>query len=118
MGHAQSLRVLVGNLVDNAIRYTPSQGTIDVEALVREGVPCIIVRDTGCGIPPDERRRVFDRFYRRDDGSTTGSGLGLAIVEKLAERHKASVSLSDGPGGVGLTVTVRFPPPGVVLVPA
>ena len=118
MGHANSLRVLVGNLVDNAIRYTPNHGTIDVEALVREGVPCIIVRDTGCGIPPDERRRVFDRFYRHDDGSTTGSGLGLAIVEKLAQRHKATVSLSDGPGGVGLTVTVRFPPVGAVSTPA
>ncbi len=109
MGHANSLRVLLGNLVDNAIRYTPSPGTIDVEALVRDGGPCLVVRDTGCGIPPEERRRVFDRFYRHDDGSTTGSGLGLAIVEKLAQRHKATVSLSDGANGKGLTVTVRFP---------
>ena len=111
LGHADSLRVLLGNLVDNAIRYTPGGGTIDVEAAVQAGGPCLIVRDTGRGIAPDERAHVFDRFYRQDDGgtATTGSGLGLAIVQKLAQRHKASVDLSDGPGGRGLAVTVRFP---------
>lgn len=108
-GHADSLRVLLGNLVDNAIRYTPSGGTIDVDALICDGQPCLVVRDTGPGIPPGERQRVFDRFYRHDDGSTTGSGLGLAIVDKLAQRHRASVSLGDGPGGRGLTVMVKFP---------
>jgi two-component system OmpR family sensor kinase len=109
-GYANSLRVLLGNLVENAIRYTPSGGTIDVEAAMREGAPCLIVRDTGRGIEPEERERVFGRFYRHDDGSTTGSGLGLAIVQKLAQRHKATVHLTDGIDGKGLTVTVRFPP--------
>jgi len=109
LGHANSLRVLLGNLVDNAIRYTPWGGTIDVEATMRDGAPCLIVTDTGRGIAPEERERVFDRFYRHDDGSTTGSGLGLAIVQKLAQRHKATVNLADGPNGRGLVVTVRFP---------
>lgn len=108
-GHGDSLRVLLGNLVDNAIRYTPRGGTIDVDALLQDGHPCLVVRDTGRGIPAAERERVFDRFYRHDDGSTTGSGLGLAIVQKLAERHQARVILEDGPGGTGLSVTVRFP---------
>jgi len=107
-GHPEAMRVLVGNLVDNAIRNTDS-GRIDVETHV-DGVEVrLVVSDTGRGIPSEDRERVFDRFYRRDSGDTTGSGLGLAIVQKLAQRYGASVGLDDGIGGQGLRVTVRFP---------
>ena len=66
------------------------------------------VDDSGPGIPAAERARVFDRFYRRDNGETTGSGLGLAIVRAIAERHGAEVELADSPLG-GLRAEVRLP---------
>jgi two-component system OmpR family sensor kinase len=66
------------------------------------------VSDSGPGIPPEERARVFDRFHRRRGSPEGGSGLGLAIVKAIAERHGARVDLDDAPGG-GLKVTVAFP---------
>jgi len=111
LGHPEALRVLVGNLVDNAIRYTHS-GRINVETHVEGAEVLLVVSDTGCGIPPEDRERVFDRFYRRASGDTTGSGLGLAIVQKIAQRYEGRVSLEDGVGGRGLKVTVRFPAAG------
>jgi len=100
---------MLGNLVINAIRYTPSGGTIDVAANTQNAQACLVVNDSGPGIPAAERARVFDRFYRHETAGVTGSGLGLAIVQKVAQRHGASVELGEGPGGRGLRVTVRFP---------
>ena len=105
-GDAAALRTLLANLVENAIRYTPAGGRIDVDAGVTDGQPYLQVADNGPGIAEPDRKRVFDRFYRRESGS--GSGLGLAIVKAIAERHGATVSLRDTPGG-GLTVRVDFP---------
>jgi len=109
MGDAEALRVMLGNLVDNAIHYTPPGGTVDVEAALDRGQVCLIVTDTGPGIPAEERERVFDRFYRRAAAGGPGSGLGLAIVRKIAQRHRACVELGAGAGGRGLKVMVRFP---------
>lgn len=110
MGDASSLAILFGNLVDNAIRYTPAGGK--VTASLRSEGPAVVatIQDTGPGIPEAERTRVFDRFYRRPGNAAPGSGLGLAIVQRIAERHHATVALSTGEGGVGLKVTVSFPP--------
>lgn len=109
-GDAQQLTILLGNLVDNALHHTPQHGRVDVSAELREGRPCLSVADTGPGIPPAERERVFDRFYRSAQASaSTGSGLGLAIVRAVAQRHGAQVTLADAPGG-GLLVSVLFPP--------
>jgi len=99
---------MLGNLVDNAIHYTPTGGTVDVEVAIQNGHACLIVNDTGPGIPVDERERVFDRFYRREASGVPGSGLGLAIVRKIAERHRASVELSAGAEGRGLRASVLF----------
>ncbi len=107
MGDHTSLAVLLGNLVDNALRYTPAGGTVDVETGADGGVPMIAVCDNGPGIAVEERGRVFDRFYRVPGSPGTGSGLGLAIVRQIADRHGASVSLDDRSGG-GLCVRVRF----------
>ena len=108
-GDPESLRVLLGNLVDNAIRYSPSGGTVDV-GVASDGASVVLsVTDDGPGIPPDGRERVFDRFYRRASTDVTGSGLGLAIVRQIAQRHGAIVALDSGPHGRGLKVTVRFP---------
>lgn len=108
-GDADGLRIMLGNLVNNAIRYTPSNGRVDVIVLMQEGHPTLRVRDTGPGIPSDERSRVFDRFYRREGTGVSGSGLGLAIVKNIADHHGAAIQLSDNVSGQGLDVTVSFP---------
>ncbi len=102
-----ALRTLLANLVDNALRYTPAGGRVDVSAGVEAGAPYLEVADTGPGIPPAERARVFDRFYRSPGAAEGGSGLGLSIVKAIAERHGATLALGDTPGG-GLTVRVTF----------
>ena len=113
-GDADALRILLANLVGNALRYTPAGGRVDVACRQGEGCAFLEVADTGPGIPASERERVFDRFYRRGseggaaDGGKSGSGLGLSIVRTIADRHGAEVSLSDGESG-GLRVRVRFP---------
>ncbi len=109
-GDPDALRTLLRNLVDNAVRYTPPAGRVDVAVATTEAGPHVTVADDGPGIPPQERTRVFDRFYRRAGTSQTGSGLGLAIVKAIADAHRATVTLADGPGGRGLSVTVAFPP--------
>jgi two-component system OmpR family sensor kinase len=112
-GDPASLAILLSNLLDNALRYTPEGGRIDV-AIDRadDGSAILIVADTGPGIPVDERERVFDRFYRGADAAASGSGLGLSIVRRVAEAHGATIGLSDPAEGSGLVVTVHFPEPG------
>jgi len=110
-GDVDELRVLLGNLLDNAIRYTPCGGCIDVGVTGESGGAVLEVTDTGPGIPPAERVRVFDRFYRRAEAQDNGSGLGLAIVKRIADRHGAAIDLADGPAGRGLRVRIRFPRP-------
>ncbi len=114
-GDAAALRALLSNLVDNAIRYTPAGGRVDVSVEQDAADAIVAVRDSGPGIPASERTRVFDRFYRASAPGAkdvAGSGLGLAIVKRIAERHDATIALGPGLGaasGEGLTVTVRFP---------
>jgi two-component system OmpR family sensor kinase len=111
-GDAAALSTLVSNLIDNAVRYCPARGRVDVSTARDADRVVLTVRDTGPGIPPAERSRVFDRFYRgahAESGSERGSGLGLAIVKRIAERHGAEIVLGEGIDGTGLGVTVRFP---------
>jgi signal transduction histidine kinase len=108
MADPESLRALVRNLLDNAVRYTPPQGTVRVQTRATENEALLEVIDNGPGIPPEERERVFDRFYRRAAAHESGTGLGLAIVKAIAERHGARVTLGTASGG-GLYVTVAFP---------
>ena len=109
-GDPAELRTLLGNLVDNALRYTPGGGRVDVG--IQRGPHEIVlsVRDTGPGIPLEERSRVFDRFYRGAQASAPGSGLGLAIVKGIADRHRARIELREPEDGPGLRVTVHFAP--------
>jgi two-component system OmpR family sensor kinase len=112
MGDPQALRALASNLVDNALRYTPAGGRVDVVVSNDpDGAAVLSVRDTGPGIAPAERERVFDRFYRGQSSGVPGSGLGLAIVKSVADRHRATIALADGIEGKGLGVSVRFPLP-------
>ncbi|HMO44883.1 MAG TPA: ATP-binding protein [Rubrivivax sp.] len=106
-GDRAALRGLVRNLADNAVRYGPHGARVELHVSQPDGVPTLQVDDSGPGIPPAERERVFDRFYRRASSEESGSGLGLAIVRSVAQRHGATVALDDSPLG-GLRVTLRF----------
>jgi signal transduction histidine kinase len=106
-GERAALSALARNLVDNAVRYSPSTSTVEVRVRGDGDGAVLEVDDAGPGIPASERERVFDRFYRRTASDGDGSGLGLAIVRGVAERHRAQVTLGDSPAG-GLRVTVRF----------
>ena len=109
-GRAEALAVLVRNLLDNAIKYTPAGGKVDVMLLDEGEHARIRVEDSGPGIADEERERVFDRFYRAADAhSATGSGLGLAIVKSIADRHDASLSLGRSQMLGGLRVDVLLP---------
>ena len=108
-GDSFLLRDLIDNLVDNAVRYTPEQGTVTVRCLVQGGCGVLEVEDSGPGIAPELRERVLQRFVRLDE-TIPGSGLGLAIVRDIALAHGAVLVLDQGPSGVGLLISVRFPP--------
>ncbi len=108
-GDPAGLRTLLGNLVDNAIRYSPREGQVDVALRTESDATELAVCDNGPGIPAADRAHVFERFVRGSQPDAPGSGLGLAIVRRVAERHRASVVLKDGIGGKGLRVVVRFP---------
>lgn len=103
------LGVLLRNLVDNAVRYTPSGGEVEVSLRRTGGGASLAVVDTGPGIPEAERGKVFDRFHRILGSGEEGSGLGLSIVRRIADLHRATVVLGEGPGGRGLRVEVTFP---------
>jgi two-component system OmpR family sensor kinase len=109
LGDADSLRLLFANLLENALRYTPAGGTVDITLTNDAQALQVEVSDTGPGIPPAEAARVFDRFYRGANTRVPGSGLGLAIVKTIAERHQATVTLRPHPDGPGLVVCVTFP---------
>jgi two-component system OmpR family sensor kinase len=108
-GHDDALRILLTNLVDNAIRYTAPGGRVHVSVQSSDATVQLVVRDTGPGIPSDERERVFDRFYRGRDAATGGSGLGLAIVRQIAVLHGGSVTLSGVDAGSGTQALASFP---------
>ena len=109
-GDQEALRILVSNLLDNAIKYTPAGGAIDVEVRSREGRVELSVDDSGPGIPVAERERVLDRFYRvaGADAGVSGSGLGLSIVKTIADMHKALLTFESSSRLGGLRVVVTF----------
>jgi two-component system OmpR family sensor kinase len=108
-GQADALTILLRNLVDNAIKYTPSGGTVDVSVLMEGRAVTVLVEDSGPGIPAEERERVFDRFYRVPGSDAAGSGLGLAIIKSIAERHGAKLTLGESARLGGLEAKVTFP---------
>jgi two-component system sensor histidine kinase TctE len=107
---------MIGNLIDNAIRYTPVGGIVTARVLTTPADVVLEIEDDGIGIAPADRELVFDRFFRVLGAGADGSGLGLSIVREIVGQHGAAVAISDGliwpslrGAGTGSRFTVRFP---------
>lgn len=108
-GNSELLQVLLRNLIDNAIRYTPQDGSVAILIQAAAGAVQLAVSDSGPGIPDTERERALHRFERLGHSRSEGSGLGLSIVARIAELHRATLSLATASDGHGLLVTLVFP---------
>jgi signal transduction histidine kinase len=100
------IREVVANLLSNALRHTPRDGTVEVSAARADDMVAVTVHDTGSGIPADQLDRIFDRFYRAPD--SPGSGLGLPIAKSLIEAHGGTISAVSEPT-TGTTIRVTLP---------
>ncbi len=110
LGQEGPLRILLRNLLENAVNYTPAGGTVDLAIRAEGDRVALVVADSGPGIPAAERERVFDRFYRLPGQEGLGNGLGLAIVKAVAERHQGRVGLGRSDRLGGLEIAVSLPP--------
>ncbi len=108
LGDELLLARIITNLLDNAIRYTPAGGEIQLQCLLEDSAPVIVIEDSGPGIPFELHGKIFERFYRVSGSGEAGSGLGLAIVKQGAEYHRAALTLDSSALG-GLKVTLKFP---------
>lgn len=112
IGREFELRTLLANLVDNALRYAPRDSAVTVGVAPRGATVEIEITDSGPGIPPGERGRVFERFYRVEGDPTRGTGLGLSIAKAIVERHRGTITLGEanpGASSPGLAVRVELP---------
>lgn len=108
-GNETALQSLLSNLLDNALHATPVGGVVALDVANDSKTLILRVTDSGPGIPPAERERIFDRFYRIAGTTRHGSGLGLAIVKRAVDLHGGEITVSSGPGGVGAEFLVRLP---------
>ena len=106
---ARRLLLIFGNLLDNALRYTPAHGRVELRALRSGGTATVEVCDQGPGIPDEEIPRVFERFRNAPEDSRAGSGLGLATVQGLVRQLGGSVSLHNRADGAGPDRRVNLP---------
>jgi heavy metal sensor kinase len=108
-GHAPMLQRLLGNLLDNAVKYTPSGGRVRVTVACDAGAAMLTVEDNGAGIAPEDHSRVFERFFRGDQSrSQEGAGLGLSLARAIARAHGGEITLSSQPDR-GSRFSVRLP---------
>jgi signal transduction histidine kinase len=108
-GDPALLAVLLRNLLENALRYTPQGGVVTVTTGPSDAGALLEVEDTGPGIDREERERVFERFYRVVGQKASGSGLGLSIAQRIVELHGATITILDGSRGRGARVRICFP---------
>src|SRR5690606_15718097 len=107
---ASALLLVFRNLLDNAVKYTPDHGHVRTRIEAHAQQWRIEIEDSGPGIPPEQRARVFERFYRAPGhANLPGSGLGLAIVQAIARQQAITLSLDDSPDLGGLRVTLLVP---------
>jgi signal transduction histidine kinase len=112
LGSRDDLHRVALNLLENAINHTPAGTSISARTGVIDGVPTLVVEDSGPGIPPEMRRQVFDRFIRGGGdtgGGSRGTGLGLAIVQAVADAHGAVITLGAPDTGTGTRFEIAFP---------
>lgn len=107
-GHEPSLRLLIRNLLTNAIAYTPAMGKIRISLSKQKQKTTFIVEDSGPGISEQDRERVMERFYRAENHQTPGCGIGLSIVDRVVQMHKGSLALRKADSGQGLKVIVQL----------
>lgn len=103
-----ALSIMIGNVLNNAILYTPSGGKVALSLSSANDDTTLVIADNGQGIPENHRSRIFDRFYRVEGTETNGSGLGLSIVKTIADRHGIALSVGGGPDGHGTRFSFRF----------
>jgi two-component system, OmpR family, sensor kinase len=109
-GDETLLRQAFGNIVANAVRYSPSGPVVDVSVKVEDAAVSVLIEDQGIGIPVAERQRVFEPYYRCSNATGIGGhGLGLYIVKKLIDLHQGTVAVDGGAGGAGSRFVVRLP---------
>jgi signal transduction histidine kinase len=111
LGDPEELRVAVGNVLDNAVKYSSGRVRIHVEMTARDREVVMRIRDEGVGIPPADRKRIFKRFYRTGRARTKvkGTGLGLFIVRNILRKHGGSVVAESEGEGKGATFTLHLP---------
>jgi two-component system sensor histidine kinase QseC len=111
-GDARLIRILLRNLLDNAVRYSPPETAIHVRVDERDGGAFVTVADGGPGVAAEERERLGQRFHRLPGAQAPGTGLGLSIARRIAQIHGATISFDETAPGIGLTATVAFVPQG------
>jgi signal transduction histidine kinase len=108
-GYLPAVQILLRNLIDNAIRYTPVDGEVRVRLALINGGARIEITDTGPGIPEELQMGIYQRFRRGEDTKTQGSGLGLAIVKRIVDLHHATIEMQNRQQQSGLIVSLFFP---------
>ncbi len=107
-GHESSLRLLIRNLLTNAISYTPTGGRINIKLCRQNQHTVLTIEDNGPGISKKDLKRVTERFYRAENHSTPGCGIGLSIVDRVVQMHQGTLQLCQADSGHGLKVIIQF----------
>ncbi|MBU0801083.1 MAG: sensor histidine kinase, partial [Alphaproteobacteria bacterium] len=106
-GDANLLFQAFANIIDNALKFTPAGGTVTIALQKADDRALCIIRDTGPGIAPADRAKVFDRFYRADSSRThEGNGLGLSLVAAIITLHDGKIILADAQPGLSVQITL------------
>jgi len=110
MGNQSAIHIMLRNLIDNAIRYTPEEGSVCIKIDCDQETTRLVISDSGPGIPAEEHAKVMERFYRGSTALAPGSGLGMSIVQRIIEGHNATMRLGISALG-GLAIRIDFPAP-------